>query len=138
MAFGTDFTQQLCETNTLLSSCPGGKSLTSLVDFSLYGLNKAVRFPGYQVYYYNNHHSQNLMSARFTFLFMQYYHPFEAAEYRKVSRSLRAIGRDCIKKRIQMIESGERVPNDILTHILQLACKLYLCMIAVFILELGI
>ena len=37
-----------------------------------------------------------------------------------------------------MIESGERVPNDILTHILRLACKSYLSMIAVFILELGI
>ena len=53
----------------------------------------------------------------------QYFHPFEAAEYRKVARAVRAIGRDCINKRIQMIEIGEQVPNDILTHILQGACE---------------
>ena len=41
-------------------------------------------------------------------------------------RALRLIGRDCIKKRIHVVESGERVPNDILTHILQMACELCL------------
>ena len=54
-------------------------------------------------------------------LILQYYHPFKAEEYRRTSRAIRAIGRDCIKKRIQLIESGEQVPNDILTHILQVA-----------------
>ncbi len=34
------------------------------------------------------------------------------------------IGRECIKKRIEMVESGAEVPNDILTHILQVACEL--------------
>ena len=53
----------------------------------------------------------------------QYLHPFEAAKYRNAARSVRAIGRDCIKRRIQSIESGEQVPNDILTHILQLSCE---------------
>jgi hypothetical protein len=38
-------------------------------------------------------------------------------------RALRMIGRDCIKKRIEMVESGKQVPNDILTHILQMACE---------------
>ena len=51
-------------------------------------------------------------------------HPFEAEGYRETVRAIRIIGRDCIMKRIKMIESGAEVPNDILTHILQLACKL--------------
>ena len=54
---------------------------------------------------------------------LQYLHPFKAAEYRETSRAIRAIGRDCIKKRIQLIKRGEQAPNDILTHILQGACK---------------
>ena len=53
---------------------------------------------------------------------LQYFHPLEAAKYRKISRAIRAIGRDCIKKRIQLVENGQQVPNDILTHILQGAC----------------
>ena len=51
-------------------------------------------------------------------------HPFKAEGYRETVRAIRIIGRDCIMKRIKMIESGAEVPNDILTHILQLACKL--------------
>ena len=54
---------------------------------------------------------------------LQYFHPLEAEGYREVMRALRLIGRDCIKKRIAMIESGEQVPNDILTQILQMACE---------------
>ena len=42
--------EQLPETNPQLSSCPRGKTFTSLLDLSLYGLNKSTRFPGYQVY----------------------------------------------------------------------------------------
>ena len=38
-------------------------------------------------------------------------------------RALRKIGRDCIKKRIEMVKSGEKVPNDILTQILQMASE---------------
>ena len=48
-------------------------------------------------------------------------HPFEAEGYREAMRALRNIGRDCIKKRIEMVKSGEKVPNDILTQILQMA-----------------
>ena len=44
--------------------------------------------------------------------------------YKQTARALRMIGRDCIKKRIEMVESGAEVPNDILTHILQVACEL--------------
>ena len=40
-------------------------------------------------------------------------------------RSIRAIGRDCIKNRIQMIHNGEVLPNDILTLILQIAGEWY-------------
>ncbi len=54
---------------------------------------------------------------------LQYIHPLEAEAYRETVRAIRIIGRDCIKKRIAMVESGEEVPNDILTHILGLACK---------------
>ncbi len=44
--------------------------------------------------------------------------------YKQTAQALRMIGRDCIKKRIEMVESGAEVPNDILTHILQVACEL--------------
>ena len=125
VAFGTDFVEQLPETNPQLSSCPRGKTFTSLLDLSLYGLNKSTRFPGYQVYNMINVFVVDQIKC---YEFMQYYHPFEAALYRRTSRSLRAIGRDCIKRRIQMIENGEKVPNDILTHILQLTCKSQGCM----------
>ncbi len=53
----------------------------------------------------------------------QYIHPFEAEAYRETVRAIRTIGRDCIKKRIAMVERGVEVPNDILTHILGLACE---------------
>ena len=57
--------------------------------------------------------------------YVKYVHPFEVEGYREVMRALRMIGKDCIKKRIRMIENSEQVPNDILTQILQLACKHY-------------
>ena len=53
----------------------------------------------------------------------QYVHPFEVEGYREAMRALRKIGRDCIKKRIEMVKSGEQVPNDILTQILQMASE---------------
>ena len=64
--------------------------------------------------------------------FIQYLHPLEAEKYREVIRALRLIGEECIKKRIQMVESGEPVPNDILTHILQIACE-YVTIIIVWL-----
>ena len=40
---------------------------------------------------------------------------------------MRAIGRDCMKMRIQAIEDGEQMPNDILSwHILGMACEFYI------------
>ena len=55
---------------------------------------------------------------------LQYLHPFEAEGYRETVRAIRAIGRDCIQKRIGTIENGEQPPNDILSHILQVVSKL--------------
>ncbi|KAL5496578.1 hypothetical protein EMCRGX_G012887 [Ephydatia muelleri] len=52
---------------------------------------------------------------------IQYLHPFEAKGYRKAVRALRTIGKECIVKRIKALDSGEEVPNDILTHILKVA-----------------
>ena len=54
---------------------------------------------------------------------MQYFHPFEVAEYMRAVRSEGEVGRKCIQERIQAIESGEQTPNDILTHILRMTCK---------------
>ena len=54
---------------------------------------------------------------------MQLLHPLKAKEYAKSARAMRSIGRECIKKRIKLIENGNEVPNDILTHILRVACK---------------
>ena len=53
---------------------------------------------------------------------VQYLHPFEAEGYRESVRAIRMMGRDCIMKRIKMIEDGVEAPNDILAHILQLIC----------------
>ena len=55
---------------------------------------------------------------------LQYLHPLEAEGYRETVRAIRAIGRDCIQKRIRTIKSGEQPPNDILSHILQVVSKL--------------
>ena len=54
---------------------------------------------------------------------LQYLHPLEAEGYRETARAIRAIGRDCIQKRIRTIKSGEQPPNDILSHILQVVSK---------------
>ena len=54
---------------------------------------------------------------------LQYLHPLEAEGYRETVRAIRAIGRDCIQKRIRTIKSGEQPPNDILSHILQVVSK---------------
>ncbi len=51
------------------------------------------------------------------------FHPLKTRDYANTARALRSLGRDCIKKRIELVESGAEVPNDILTHILQVACK---------------
>ena len=43
--------------------------------------------------------------------------------YREVVRALRAIGRDCIQRRIQALEGGQTVPRDVLTCILKTASE---------------
>ena len=54
---------------------------------------------------------------------VQYLHPLAAEGYRETVRALRAIGRDCIQKRIRTIKSGEQPPHDILSHILKVISK---------------
>ena len=54
---------------------------------------------------------------------MQYLHPYVMEGYREAVRALRAIGRDCIQKRIKALEEGQTVPHDILTCILKTASK---------------
>ncbi|KAL5473710.1 hypothetical protein EMCRGX_G028238 [Ephydatia muelleri] len=46
-------------------------------------------------------------------------HPKETEMYHEAVGAMRTIGRDCIEKRIKAVTSGEEVPNDILTQILQ-------------------
>ncbi|KAL5473747.1 hypothetical protein EMCRGX_G028291 [Ephydatia muelleri] len=46
-------------------------------------------------------------------------HPKETEMYHEAVGAMRRIGRDCIEKRIKAVTSGEEVPNDILTQILQ-------------------
>ena len=55
---------------------------------------------------------------------MQLIHPFEGMEYRKTIQELREIGKKCINGRIALLERGDILPNDILSHILQIASKL--------------
>jgi hypothetical protein len=56
-------------------------------------------------------------------LLIQYLHPYVMEGYREAARALRAIGRDCIQKRIKALEEGQTVPHDILTCILKTASK---------------
>jgi hypothetical protein len=44
-------------------------------------------------------------------------------DHREAARALRAIGRDCIQKRIKALEEGQTVPHDILTCILKTASE---------------
>ena len=46
---------------------------------------------------------------------LQYLHPFLVREYREAIRITRRVGRECIMRRIDAIDNGESVPNDILT-----------------------
>ena len=55
----------------------------------------------------------------------QLLHPFETEMYRESVAAMRKIGRDCIEKRIKAVTSGEEVPNDILTQILQIRSEFY-------------
>ena len=50
---------------------------------------------------------------------LQLLYPKEIGTYREAVDAMRRIGRDCIEKRIKAVTSGEEVPNDILTQILQ-------------------
>ena len=50
-------------------------------------------------------------------------HPSQAQGYGKTARALRAVGRECVWKRINDIENGEKVHNDILTHILKIRSR---------------
>ena len=54
---------------------------------------------------------------------LQLLHPFEAKSYHKAVRALRAIGKECILKRIKALDSGGEVPSDILTCILKVASR---------------
>ena len=56
-------------------------------------------------------------------LLTQYMHPIETESYRETARAIRMIGKDCIERRIRAIKTGEQVPNDILSHILEHASK---------------
>ena len=61
--------------------------------------------------------------------FLQYFHPHKAEGYREAIRALRAIGKECVLKRIKALESGGEVPNDILSCILRVASRwLHLCL----------
>ena len=60
----------------------------------------------------------------YMYMHMQLIHPFEGMEYRKTLQELREIGKKCINGRIALLERGEILPNDILSHILQIASKL--------------
>ena len=53
-------------------------------------------------------------------------HPIETEVYRESVAAMRKIGRDCIEKRIKAVTSGEELPNDILTQMLQ-PCSEYCC-----------
>ena len=55
---------------------------------------------------------------------MQLYSPFEARSYQEAVKAMRAVGRDCIMKRLRAHKNGEEVQMDILSQILQLACEL--------------
>ncbi|XP_064388742.1 cholesterol 24-hydroxylase-like [Halichondria panicea] len=98
VAFGSDFSDQWDDKSLGLKRAKGTGKLTFLISNVFKGLMKRQKSP-----------------------FFQYIHPFEAEAYRETVRAIRTIGRDCIKKRIAMVERGVEVPNDILTHILGLA-----------------
>lgn len=98
VAFGMDFANRWNDSNLGLRRVKGNGTLSFLTNHAFKGLGQHIRYPWFQ-----------------------YLHPYEAEGYREVIRALRMIGRDCIKTRIQMVETGEQVPNDILTHILQMA-----------------
>ena len=50
-------------------------------------------------------------------------HPFKTKLYRESVKAIRMIGRECIQKRINAIENGEQVPNDILTQIIRITSE---------------
>ena len=92
-----------------------------IINFTILGFRYIYHNP-LQYMLFTNAHNVNVA---------QYLHPLEAEEYREVVRALRLVGEDCIKKRILMVESGELVPNDILTHILQITCEFVIITIIV-------
>eukprot|EP00731_Ephydatia_muelleri_P008176 Em0004g514a len=97
VAFASDFRVE-CRHGKPLDSHNDGTGIESLVATTFTGVMKQLNYP-----------------------FFQYLHPFEAKGYRKAVRALRTIGKECIVKRIKSLDSGEKVPNDILTHILKVA-----------------
>jgi len=60
------------------------------------------------------------LEVGFYYRFFQYMHPFKTKLYRESVKAIRTIGRECIQKRINAIENGEQVPNDILTQIIRI------------------
>eukprot|EP00731_Ephydatia_muelleri_P008075 Em0004g413a len=57
----------------------------------------------------------------FPFQHFQFFHPFECEGYRNAVRTLRGVGKECILKRMKVLDDGGEVPNDILTFILKSA-----------------
>ena len=68
--------------------------------------------------------SHNNNTCVFTILLLtQYTHPNETESYRETARAIRMIGKDCIERRIRATENGEKVPNDVLSRILERTSK---------------
>ena len=61
-----------------------------------------------------------VLLCRHLFCYLQLLHPLESRVYRESAVAMRKIGHDCIHKRIKAVTSGEEVPKDILTQILQM------------------
>lgn len=114
-----DFAERWNDKDLGLKRLKGNCTLLFLTNYALKGLENHIRYPWFQVC----HVSFQCKLCMIAHTLAQYLHPLEAKEYREVIRALRLIGEDCIKKRIHMVESGEPAPNDILTHILQIACE---------------
>ena len=65
---------------------------------------------------------------------LQYLHPFQSREHAKSIRAIRKIGRNCIKKRIESLERGDTLPNDILTCMLRMARKCIIIIACIIVL----
>eukprot|EP00731_Ephydatia_muelleri_P028814 Em0020g458a len=98
VAFSSDFSKTWDHKSLGLKYTTNSK-LSHLTSLSLKGLQKAFVSP---------------FPALVPLLY-----PKETEMYHEAVGAMRRIGRDCIEKRIKAVTSGEEVPNDILTQILQ-------------------